>query len=55
MDMTEEDLNTIRNDREHTYNIEKKKSGRNQNRNIAVDHMVDSYEIYGENNPDEES
>ena len=53
----DEDLNTIRNDKERNGSrIERKKSGQTNNRNInGVDHIVDSYEIYGEDNNEDES
>jgi hypothetical protein len=51
------ELNTIRNDRDHSNSrVERKKSGnKREPRNIGVDHIVDSYEIYGEDKPDDES
>lgn len=61
----EVELHTIRNERESQSNsrIERRrdgqqKSGQNKNRgveNIGIDHIVDSYEIYGEDKPDDDS
>lgn len=53
------ELHTIRNERESQNNsrIERglKKVGQNKNRGLEIDHIVDSYEIYGEDQPDDDS